>query len=54
MHFFGAQSLSYSDEVLLEDGDVMDIQYAGFGRALRNPVSIAPKTDRLTVAQPLA
>lgn len=54
VHFFGAQSLSYSDEVLLEDGDVMDIQYAGFGRALRNPVRIAPKTDRLTVAQPLA
>jgi hypothetical protein len=27
--------------VQLADGDVMEIQFEGFGRALQNPVSIA-------------
>src|SRR5580698_9229278 len=40
VHFFGAHSLSFGDHVELEDGDWMEVQYEGFGRALRNPVSI--------------
>jgi len=41
VHFFGAHSLSFADQVRLEDGDVMVIQFAGFGRPLRNAVRIA-------------
>ena len=33
-------------EVLLAEGDVMTIQFGGFGRALRNPVTIATAAAR--------
>lgn len=38
VHFFGAYCLSFAEGVQLEDGDIMQIAFAGFGRALRNPV----------------
>ncbi len=38
VHFFGACALSFGDGVQLADGDVMEISFAGFGRALRNPL----------------
>jgi hypothetical protein len=41
VHFFGACALSFGDGVRLADGDVMNIQFAGFGRALRNPLRVA-------------
>jgi hypothetical protein len=41
VHYYGAHSLSFADAVVLAEGDVMVIQYTGFGRALRNPVTIA-------------
>ena len=41
VHYYGAHSLSFADGVRLAEGDVMAIQFAGFGRALRNPVTMA-------------
>jgi hypothetical protein len=41
VHFFGADCLSFGEGVRLADGDVMQIQFAGFGRALRNPLQVA-------------
>lgn len=41
VHYYGAHSLSFADGVLLAEGDVMAIQFGGFGRALRNPVKVA-------------
>jgi hypothetical protein len=41
VHFFGAHSLSFADGVQLRDGDMMTIQFDGFGRALRNPMHVA-------------
>jgi hypothetical protein len=41
VHFFGACALSFGDGVQLADGDVMGISFAGFGRALRNPLRAA-------------
>ena len=41
VHYFGAHSLSFGDGVQLADGDVMEISFAGFGRALRNPLRVA-------------
>lgn len=40
IHFFGADVFSFGEKIKLEDGDVMEIELAGFGRALRNPVKI--------------
>lgn len=40
VHYFGACALSCADGVRLSDGDVMEVSFAGFGRALRNPVRV--------------
>lgn len=38
VHFFGADCLSFGEGIRLENGDVMQIQFEGFGRPLRNTV----------------
>jgi hypothetical protein len=45
IHFFGADVFSFGDGVELADGDIMEIELGGFGRPLRNPIRIAPKTQ---------
>lgn len=40
VHYFGACSLSFGEGVELADGDVMQVQFEGFGRALRNPLLV--------------
>jgi hypothetical protein len=47
IHYFGACSLSFGAGVQLTDGDVMQIQFEGFGRPLRNPLHVAAAEDRL-------
>ena len=54
VHYYGAHSLSFADAVVLAQGDVMAIQYAGFGRALRNPVTIATPLREPVLVQSLA
>jgi hypothetical protein len=49
VHFFGAHALSFGDGVELQDGDWMEIQFDGFGRALRNPIRFAPKNDNAPI-----
>ena len=39
IHFMGADCLSYGDGVRLEAGDVTEIQFDNFGRALRNTIA---------------
>lgn len=46
VHFFGTDCLSFSDNIHLEDGDVMQISAERYGRPLRNPVCIDRKTPR--------
>jgi hypothetical protein len=41
VHFFGADCLSYGEGIRLAAGDVMQVQFAGFGRPLRNPLQVA-------------
>jgi hypothetical protein len=53
VHFFGAYGLSFGEGVELADGDVMEIRFEGFGRPLRNPVSVARTADSLVTVQPL-
>ena len=54
VHYYGAHSLSFTDEVLLAEGDVMAIQFGGFGRALRNPVTVAAPMREPVVVRSLA
>jgi hypothetical protein len=55
VHFFGAHSLSFGDGVALKDGDWMEVQFEGFGRALRNPIHAETEdSDRLIQVRSLA
>jgi hypothetical protein len=54
VHFFGAHSLSFGAGIQLEDGDVMEISFGGFGRALRNPLRIRRDGYKLVTVQPLS
>jgi hypothetical protein len=38
VHFYGADALSCGDGVVLQNGDVAEVRFDGFGRALRNPI----------------
>ena len=54
VHYFGACALSFGDGVPLADGDVMEISFTGFGRALRNPLHVARGAATLVAAKSLA
>lgn len=47
IHYLGACSLSFGDGIQLEDGDTMVIEFDGFGRALRNPLSVRKSPPQL-------
>jgi len=53
VHFFGAHSLSESEGVTLQQGDVMAIRFDGFGRTLRNVLQIEARAERLVSVTPL-
>jgi hypothetical protein len=53
VHFFGACALSFGDGVQLADSDVMEIAFAGFGRALRNLLRVARDEAKLITVQSL-
>ncbi|HEY2820041.1 MAG TPA: AraD1 family protein [Candidatus Acidoferrum sp.] len=53
VHFFGIACLSFSDGVRLQDGDVMQVAFEGFGRPLRNPVKWAGTAPKLVSVIPL-
>jgi len=42
VHFFGTATLSFSDGVKAQDGDVFEIEAAPFGLPLRNPLQTVP------------
>ena len=50
---FGAHGLSFGDGVELRDGDVMEIRFEGFGRALRNPLRVAAPSRTAIGVSPL-
>jgi len=53
VHFFGADAFSFGEGITLQDGDVMQVQFDGFGRALRNPLRVAGASRTLFAALPL-
>jgi hypothetical protein len=54
VHFFGAHSLSFGAGIALADGDVMSVQFDGFGRALRNVVRVEARDDRPIVVREMS
>jgi hypothetical protein len=53
VHFFGTDSLSFGAGVSLENGDIMQVAFEGFGRPLRNPVHIESLSPSLIQVTPL-
>ncbi len=53
VHFLGADCLSFGEGIALADGDVMQLKFDGFGRALRNPVRVDKTSPELVRAIPL-
>ena len=46
IHFFGAGAFSFGDNVMLEDGDEMQVNFKNMGRPLINPIHI-DKSDEI-------
>jgi hypothetical protein len=38
IHFYEADVLSFGEGIVLAEGDITEVRFAGFGRALRNPI----------------
>jgi len=53
IHFLGTATLSFADGFRAEDGDVFEIEAAGFGRPLRNPVARSKSAEALMEARVL-
>ncbi|MBV8867149.1 MAG: GguC protein [Acidobacteriaceae bacterium] len=51
IHFFGADAFSFGDGVLLEPGDVMEVSFLHFGRALRNTLSVDKTPEALVTVK---
>jgi hypothetical protein len=45
VHFFGADAFSFGSGVELQNGDLMEIQFNGFGRPLRNVVERTSRVE---------
>lgn len=46
VHFMGADALSFGEGIRLQTGDVAEIQFEGFGRALRNTIMTEPRSAK--------
>lgn len=53
VHFLGTNCLSFSDNLRLQDGDIMHVAVEGFGRPLRNPVRIENRSETPVSTIPL-
>jgi hypothetical protein len=53
IHFLGAHSLSFGQGIELKNGDLMEIHFDGFGRALRNLVQVINEKDVPVEVMPL-
>lgn len=53
IHFFGADAFSFGDGIALESGDVMEVSFPLFGRALRSTLTMEPKPEPLMAVRSL-
>ncbi|HYO82219.1 MAG TPA: AraD1 family protein [Bryobacteraceae bacterium] len=53
IHFFGADAFSFGEGVRLQDGDVMQVEWLGCGRPLRNPLRSLRGPEWLRTVKPI-
>ena len=54
IHFYGADAFSFGAGVALAAGDVMKVQWEGFGRTLCNPLEVAEEKDTVVAVAAMA
>jgi hypothetical protein len=54
VHFYGADALSFGDNIVLVEGDITEVRFEGFGRALRNSIHEEVKSKQPVRVQSLA
>jgi hypothetical protein len=54
VHFYGADALSFGEGIVLTEGDITEVRFEGFGRALRNPIHEEVKSNQPVRVQSLA
>jgi len=54
VHFYGADALSFGDNIALVEGDTTEVRFEGFGRALRNSIHEEVKSKQPVRVQSLA
>ncbi len=47
VHFFGADAFSFGNQVHLQQGDVMNVEWQGLGRTLKNPLQLSNEKERI-------
>jgi hypothetical protein len=53
IHYFGADAFSFGEGIRLEEGDIMQVHFEGYGRPLRNPLERAHGRQRAVAVQAL-
>lgn len=47
VHFFGADAFSFGEHIQLQEGDIMNVEWQGLGRTLKNSLQLAHEEERL-------
>lgn len=47
VHFFGADAFSFGNKIILEEGDLMQVNWENMGRPLQNPLLVSRKNEIL-------
>ena len=53
VHFFGADAFSFGNQVLLQDGDEMQVEWRGMGRPLKNYLSVQAGKEEIIQIKPI-
>jgi hypothetical protein len=47
VHFFGADAFSFGEQIPLQEGDIMHVEWNGLGRPLKNPLKYSAEQEQL-------
>ena len=47
VHFLGADAFSFGNQVQLQQGDIMNVEWQGLGRTLKNPLDLSTEKERI-------
>ena len=53
IHFFGADAFSFGDKIQLQEGDIMNVEWRGLGRTLKNPLTFSKEEERIVSVAPI-